>query len=322
MVDGICALTDPYQRAASLIARWVGPRRSEIRRLELDCIDAYPHGHPRLGIPAGKTYIERIVPLHPEAADALLVCIEQTRARRQRPLVDTVTGKPTSYVFQLRGRLFSDYFLFDSPLHQACTHAGLLDTTGAKTITTHRFRHTVGTQLAEEGARLQTIMAILGHTSPAMSLFYARITDTAVRRDYQAALQPGAHLAGAAAEAIRNDELSEQAVEMAGQQLLQDRPRTRPLPTPTRRRPLRMRPLPNLLQVLQHCRVCTRLRERLCLEQRLAADAAQRGWPREVERQTATARRVEDLLNELDYPVVDPTTDGASSVGTPDCCGR
>lgn len=115
-----------------------------------------------------------MVPPHPEAADALQVCIEQTRARRQRPLVDA---------------------------------------DGAKTVTTHRFRHTVGTQLAEEGARIQTIMAILGHTSPAMSLFYARITDTAVLRDYQAALQPGAHLAGPAAEAIRNNELSQQAVE-------------------------------------------------------------------------------------------------------------
>jgi hypothetical protein len=213
MVEGIRALTDPYQRAASLIARWVGPRRNEIRRLELDCLDAYPDGHPRLRIPAGKTYTERMVPLHPEAADALRVCIERTRVRRQRPLIDAVTAKPTSSVFQLRGRLFSDYFLFDSALHQACEHAGRLDATGAKTVTTHRFRHTMGTQLAEEGTRLQTIMAILGHTSPAMSLFYARITDTAVLRDYQAALRPGAHLAGPAAEAIRNNELSEQAVQ-------------------------------------------------------------------------------------------------------------
>ncbi|GAA3742146.1 hypothetical protein GCM10022225_27170 [Plantactinospora mayteni] len=212
IVEAIHALADPYQRAACLIARWVGPRRSEIRRLELDCLDAYPDGHPRLRIPAGKTYTERTVPLHPEAADALRVCIEQTGARHQRPLIDEVTGKPTQYVFQLRGRLLSDYFLFDSALQQACDHAGLVDADGAKTVTSHRFRHTVGTQLAEEGARIQTIMAILGHTSPAMSLFYARISDTAVLHDYQTALQPGALLAGPAAEAVRNNELSEQAV--------------------------------------------------------------------------------------------------------------
>jgi integrase len=93
--DGIRALPDPYQRAANLIARWVGPRRSEIRRLELDCLDTYPDGHPRLRIPAGKTYTERSVPLHPEAADALRECVEATRQRKQRPLIDEVTGKPT-----------------------------------------------------------------------------------------------------------------------------------------------------------------------------------------------------------------------------------
>jgi integrase len=299
VVEGIRALTDPYQRAASLIARWVGPRRSEIRRLELDCLDTYPDGHPRLRIPAGKTYTERIVPLHPEAADALRLCIEQTRARRQRPLVDAVTGKPTSYVFQLRGRLFSDYFLFDSALHQACQHAGLLDTTGAKTVTTHRFRHTVGTQLAEEGARLQTIMAILGHTSPAMSLFYARITDTTVLRDYQAALQPGAHLAGPAAEAIRNNELSEQAVQWLASNYYKTALELGHCLRLPEEGPCECDLFLTCSKFLTTAEYAPRLRERLALEQRLAEDAAQRGWGREVERHTATASRVAALLEEL-----------------------
>lgn len=42
-----------------------------------------------------------------------------------------------------------------------------------------------------------------------------------------------------------------------------------------------------------------RLRERLALEQRLADDATQRGWPREVERHNATASRIAVLLNKL-----------------------
>jgi integrase len=303
VVDGIRALTDPYQRAASLIARWVGPRRSEIRRLELDCLDAYPDGHPRLRVPAGKTYTERMVPLHPEAADALRVCIEQTRVRRQRPLVDAVTGKPTSYVFQLRGRLFSDYFLFDSPLLQACTDAGLLDTAGAKTVTTHRFRHTVGTQLAEEGARLQTIMAILGHTSPAMSLFYARITDTAVLRDYRAALQPGAHLAGPAAEAVRNNELSEQAVEWLASNYYKTALELGHCLRLPEEGPCECDLFLTCSKFLTTTEYAPRLRDRLCLEQRLAHDAAERGWPREVERHTTTAGRIAELLGQLDPPL-------------------
>jgi hypothetical protein len=49
----------------------------------------------------------------------------------------------------------------------------------------------VGTQLAEEGVRLQTIMSVLGHRSSTMSLIYARITDTTVMRDYKQALTFG-----------------------------------------------------------------------------------------------------------------------------------
>ena len=47
----------------------------------------------------------------------------------------------------------------------------------AGTISAHRFRHTVGTQLAERGAKLHTIMKVLGHSSVSMALVYAQISD-------------------------------------------------------------------------------------------------------------------------------------------------
>jgi integrase len=299
VVEGIRALTDPYQRAACLIARWVGPRRSEILRLELDCLDTYPDGHPRLRIPAGKTYTERMVPLHAEAADALRACIEHTRARRQRPLIDEVTGKPTTYVFQLRGRLLSHYFLFDSALQQACEHAGLIDVEGAKTVTSHRFRHTVGTQLAEEGARIQTIMAILGHASPAMSLFYARISDTAVLNDYQAALRPGALLAGPAAEAIRNNELSQQTVNWLSTNYYKTALELGHCLRLPEEGPCECDLFLTCSKFVTTTDYTPRLRERLCLEQRLAEDAAQHGWPREAERHNAIVGRIAALLEDL-----------------------
>jgi integrase len=83
----------------------------------------------------------------------------------------------------------TDHRLFDSALRTACDNTVLVDHTGAKLVTSHRFRHTVGTQLAEQGARLQTIMSILGHSSSTMSLIYARIADTTVLQDYKDALQ-------------------------------------------------------------------------------------------------------------------------------------
>ncbi|MGH2721913.1 MAG: tyrosine-type recombinase/integrase [Actinomycetota bacterium] len=63
----------------------------------------------------------------------------------------------------VRGKLLSNAFLFELSLKAACSAAGLVDSQGRATISAHRFRHTIGTQLAEGGARLQTIMAVLGH---------------------------------------------------------------------------------------------------------------------------------------------------------------
>jgi hypothetical protein len=59
---------------------------------------------------------------------------------------------------------------------------------------------TVGTQLAERGAKLHTIMKVLGHTSASMTITCAQISDREVLKDYQAVLGPGATLAGPFAE--------------------------------------------------------------------------------------------------------------------------
>ena len=84
------------------------------------------------------------------------------------------------------------------------------------TVSAHRFRHTIGTHLAEGGARLQTIMAVLGHRSPAMSLIYASLSDPTVKQEYQNALDqhlgPDLNLACPAAQALREHRLEPAAV--------------------------------------------------------------------------------------------------------------
>jgi hypothetical protein len=79
-------------------------------------------------------------------------------------------------------------------------------------VSAHRLRHTIGAQLAEGGARLQTIMAVLGHTSTAMAMIYTRISGPKVRRQYEAALTAGQRIAGPAAEALLRGEMSDEAV--------------------------------------------------------------------------------------------------------------
>ena len=65
--------------------------RVRIRRLAVDCLDSYPDGTARLRLPAGKTYRERMVPLHEEAAQALREVIALRAERRERAFIDELS---------------------------------------------------------------------------------------------------------------------------------------------------------------------------------------------------------------------------------------
>jgi integrase len=118
--------------------------------------------------------------MNDEAADALRAVLAIRADGADRRLPDERTGELVRFVFVWRGKLMSDRHLFGTPLERVCEAAGLVDSTGKPTITMHRFRHTLGTELAERGAKLHTIMSILGHESPQMTMVYARISDAEV----------------------------------------------------------------------------------------------------------------------------------------------
>jgi integrase len=113
-MDAIRALHCAFQRTALLVARWSGARRDEIRRLHLDCLDAYPDGTPHLRIPAGKTKRERMVPLNEEAAAAIRDL--QGIRSPDRGFRDDITGVVTHYLFVRNGQRLSVAYLFDHPL--------------------------------------------------------------------------------------------------------------------------------------------------------------------------------------------------------------
>lgn len=299
LMDAIRAFNCPYQRAALLTARWCGARRSEIQRLALDCLDRYPDGTARLRIPAGKTGRERVVPLHDEAADALRAVAALRAGAAERPLTDERTGEPVHYLFVRYGKLLSQFYLFETPLQRVCKAAGLVDSEGRGTVSAHRFRHTVGTQLAERGAKLHTIMRVLGHESPSMSMVYARISDPEVLRDYQAVLGPGAVIAGPGAEAVRGGTLGKGAVNWLRTNFLKTELELGHCLRLPAEGPCECELFLTCSRFVTTPAYAPRLRERYTLELALTEDAEKRGWPREVERHRSTAARIEKLLADL-----------------------
>jgi Phage integrase family len=212
---------------------------------------------------------------------------------------DTDMGRPVRYLFLRNGRLAHPDYLFAASLRQVCETLGSLSVAGKPAIHAHRFRHTLGTQLAEKGARTQTIMKILGHKSPGMSMTYAHISDPTVLADYQAVLQPGAIIAGPIAETLRAGRLDQDALDWL---------RTNFYKTELELgRCLRLPPeghcecdlYLNCARFVTTPQYAPRLRVRLCVERLLFGDAKARGWEREVDRHQLTTSRIVALLDEL-----------------------
>lgn len=304
LMEEIRHLPCPYQRAALLIARWSGARRGEIRRLSVDCLDAYPDGTPRLHIPIGKTNTERLIPLHEEAAEAIRT-LQATR-KRARGLRDEATGILTHYLFVHQGRLLSAEYLFQDPLHKLSLAVGLITPDGKPTITAHRFRHTVGTQLASRGAKLHTVMRILGHQSFQMAVVYAHLNDQEVLKDYQAVLGPGAMIAGPAAEALRSGELSAATVDWLKSNFFKTELELGHCLRTPQEGPCECDLYLTCTKFVTTPAYAPRLRRRWRQEQELVEDALAHGWQREVERHQRTIRRIEYLLADLGEPIEGP----------------
>ena len=305
LLIAIRAMECPYRRAALLVARWSGARRGEIARLGLDCLDRYADGTARLRIPAGKTKTERAVPLHEEAAEAIRVVQLLRYEATDRGLADELTGVLTRHLFVQHGQMISTTYLFDRGLKIACAAAGLSNPAG-RPITAHRFRHTVGTQLAERGAKLHTIMAMLGHTSADMSLVYAQISDREVLRDYQAVLGPGATIAGPSAVALRAGTLPPSAIDWLKSNFFKTELELGHCLRLPQEGPCECDLYLSCAKFVTTPAYAPRLRRRHRVELELADDATANGWARELERHRCTAERIRMLLDDLGEPLDGP----------------
>jgi len=310
LMEAVETLEDPYQRTALLLLRWSGARRGEITRLTLDCLDAYPDGYPRLRIPVGKTYTERTIPLHPQAADALRELIERAKAANAAARHDHWAGQRVRWVFVQRGQSMGKNYLFDDPIGEACRRAGLVDGNGKPTITAHRFRHTVGTQLAEGGARIQTIMAILGHRNAQMSVRYSHISDPVLKEQYERVIANGGRVAGPAAEALLNNELGQDTVDWLKSNFFKTELELGHCLRLPAEGPCECDLYLRCSKFFTTSEYAPRLRSRLARERQLIQDAVERNWPREIERHEAITRRIQELLTELGEPSGDPDEPG------------
>jgi hypothetical protein len=151
-------------------------------------------------------------------------------------------------------------------------------------------------ELAERGAKLHTIMSVLGHESAHMSMIYARISDAEVLRDYRSVLEPGALIAGAGAEAIRAGKLDAGAVDWLRTNFLKTELELGHCLRLPAEGPCECDLLLELLALCDDAGLCAAAARAA----QAGADARRRrAWPREVGRHCGIARRIEQLLGDL-----------------------
>ena len=165
--------------SALLLQRACGLRIGELVDLELDCVHDVPGQGSWLKVPLGKLDTERMVPLDEET----LKLVDRIAAHRSpgRPIPHPRSGRMVEFLLTHHGRRLSQNGLRDE-LTRAAGEAGI------DHATPHQLRHTYATALVNAGVSLQSLMALLGHTSAEMSLRYGRLFDETVRTEYERAL--------------------------------------------------------------------------------------------------------------------------------------
>ena len=186
MMTAVADLSDRFARIGLTVLRGAGLRIGELLDLELDCVVDYGPAGLWLRVPLGKLNSERSVPLD----ETTVAAITEWRTHRgtQRALPHHRDGRMVDFLFVERGRRPGSARI-ERGLREAARAAGLTGPDGAPLhVTAHQLRHTYATAFANAGMPIQAIMALLGHTTPEMTLRYATLASPTLRTAYETAM--------------------------------------------------------------------------------------------------------------------------------------
>lgn len=155
-----------------LLLRLTGLRIGELVALPRDCVLTHARNEHFLKVPLGKMDNERLVPLDQEA----LQLIQRIK---------------DSYPLWHRNRSKKKLIGIDGPVQRIYPHLCLQfrNITGplidqGMPVTFHRLRHTYATSLLSAGVSIVSLMKLLGHKRIEMTLRYAKVAPSLLRREY------------------------------------------------------------------------------------------------------------------------------------------
>jgi integrase len=164
-----------------LLLRHTGMRIGECVDLSYDCLRSTGPNQWAIHVPLGKLKTERMVPVDDFVRD-LVHRLRYFRSLDPLPADERLlawTGTKESLLARLR-----EY------LHMVCYSVDL-----PTDIVPHQMRHTYGTEMVRAGVGFATVMKLLGHTSPRMTMRYVDVTLTDLQREFELARSKPRHLA-------------------------------------------------------------------------------------------------------------------------------
>ena len=176
--EALAHLPDVSTRHLVVMLIETGLRLGDACMLAFDPVILDSTGWACLRFHNSKVRAEQLVPLSQRATATIAAQQQHVRSRfpagsallfpRERSNTDGARPYPTA-TLQQRLRVWSRL-------------VELRDETGETvTVTAHRFRHTVGTRMINQGVPAHIVQRYLGHASPQMTAVYAHLHDTTMR---------------------------------------------------------------------------------------------------------------------------------------------
>jgi integrase len=163
-----------------LLLRHTGMRIGEVADLSFDCLHASGADQWTIHVPLGKLKTERMVPVDSFVCQ-LVQRLRFFRSFDPLPADGRLLARPSTreaLIRQLRRYL-----------HAVCAEANI-----AKRIVPHQLRHTYASEMLRSGVEFLSIMKLLGHASPEMTMLYLDIALTDLQREFHSARSHPRHL--------------------------------------------------------------------------------------------------------------------------------
>jgi site-specific recombinase XerD len=164
-----------------LLLRHTGMRIGEAADLSFDCLHTSGADRCTIHVPLGKLKTERMVPVDS------FVCQLVHRLRFFRSFDPLPRDGRLLARRSTREALIRQLRKY---LHAVCAETGI-----AKRIVPHQLRHTYASEMLRSGVEFFSVMKLLGHASPEMTMLYLDIALTDLQREFHLARSQPRHLA-------------------------------------------------------------------------------------------------------------------------------